>query len=240
MRRNNYSKLKNTWLSDDRQPTYSYTDPTPKGLVVFDIDDTLRVVNGQWSDCQWRTKDCGFPNNNLADTQTRAVNAINFFYDIMKCDIAVYTKETNDEVVKSGALDYVAGLAKYINNPKFKNDIVDDYKNNKGFGTSTKLNRGEAHPNKGKGLKILADNFNIPHNKVVMFDDSNNNIKDIIDNGFCGITVSNTPNICGISEQNLKDAKTFMNNEPCIKPIPNPSKFIDDNDHSKGVKCAQR
>ena len=70
---------------------------------------------------------------------------------------------------------------------------------------------------------MLADKFNIPYKKVVMFDDGNDNIKNIISNKFCGITVSNTPNICGISDQNLQDGINFMKNYQCIPPIKNHS-----------------
>ena len=230
-----YSKLKNTWLSEDRQQTYSYTAPivTPsqKGLVVFDIDDTLRVVNGSWSNCQWRTAECKFPNNNVADTQKRAINAINTFYK-MGYDIAIYTKEQTSELNPpggKGALPYVTGLASKINHAykaKFTQDILVNYETNIMFGTGSKYGN-----DKGKGLIKLADRLKIPpHNKILMFDDTNKNIKAINDSGFCGITVSNTPNICGISDQNLQDGVDFMNSGQCIKPpILN---------HSKGVACA--
>ena len=224
MTRYNYSKLKNTW-SDGRQPTYkinSYTDPTSTGLVVFDIDDTLRVVDlAQYSNCQWRT-DCKFPNNTLADTQKRAVNAINTFYG-MGYDIAIYTKEQTSELAKSGGYKYVSGLSQYINDPyktKFTQDILVNYEKNIMFGTGTKYGT-----DKGKGLIKLADILNIPHNKVLMFDDTNANINDITRSGICGINVSNTPNICGISDQNLSDGITFMNSGQCIntnKPNPCP------------------
>ena len=45
----------------------------------------------------------------------------------MGYDIAVYTKETNNQIGPSGALAYVSGLANQINtlyNNKFMNDIV--------------------------------------------------------------------------------------------------------------------
>lgn len=171
-----YSKLKNTWSYEHRQPTYSYTDPPPsykinsytdptsKGLVVFDIDDTLRVVDlQQWADCQWRTK-CGFPNNTLADTQTRAVKAINTFY-ALGYDIAIYTREQTPEVTgKGGALEYVTGLASKIDplyKTKFTQDILVNYETNIMFGTSSKYG-----PNKGQGLIKLADLLNIPHNRL--------------------------------------------------------------------------
>ena len=231
-----YSKLKNTWLSDHRQHTSSYTDPTPsykinsytdptsKGLVVFDIDDTLRVVDLQkYADCQWRTTKCGFPNNTLADTQTRAVKAINTFYAV-GYDIAIYTREQNSELNPTGgkgALPYVTGLASKIDplyKTKFTQDILVNYETNIMFGTSSKYG-----PNKGQGLIKLADRLNIPHNKVVMFDDGNDNINDITQNGFCGITVSNTPYTCGISEKNLSDGVNFMYSGQCPTVIPNPS-----------------
>ena len=224
-----YSKLRNTWLSeDDHTQPYkinSYTDPTPTGLVVFDIDDTLRVVgDGKYANCQWRTTHkCGFPNNTVNDTQMRALKAINTFYD-MGYDIAIYTREaTKDLDGPSGALNYLKLLASKISDPsyktKFTQDILVNYDSNIMFGTDTKYGN-----DKGKGLKTLADKLNIPHNKVVMFDDTNNNIKDIIDNNFCGITVSNTPTICGISDQNLTDGINFMKYGKCITPILNPSK----------------
>lgn len=243
-----YSKLKNTWLSEDRKDTYkinSYTDPIlminasprPKGLVVFDIDDTLRVVNGDWSNCQWRTtSDCGFKiDTQTNDTQTRAVNAINTFYDLGYA-IAIYTKEDTKHVESSGALNYLKLLASKLshdNKTKFTQDILVNSDSNIMFGTGTKYGN-----DKGKGLIKLADRLNIPHNKVLMFDDTNKNINAINASGFCGITVSNTPKICGISDKNLQDGKTFMNSGKCIKPIPNPSKFINNKYHSKGVACA--
>ena len=265
-----YSKLKNTWSSEDRQHTYkinSYTDPiltlnstlnpspspspSPKGLVVFDIDDTLRVVNGvngdgQWSNCQWRTThECGFENDTQTnDTLTRAVNAINTFYDLGYA-IAIYTKEETKYIESSGALNYLKLLASRLyarNTTKFTQDILVNYQDKKNyyFGTGTKYGN-----DKGLGLIKLADNLNIPHNKVLMFDDTNKNIEDITKSGFCGITVSNTPNICGISEQNLSDGVNFMTYGQCRKPsITNPSitkPSIHDKtktDPSLGVFCA--
>jgi hypothetical protein len=222
-----YSKLKNTWLSEDRKQTYSYTDPPPtssKGLVVFDIDDTLRVVNGSWSNCQWRTAECNFPNNTLADTQSRAVHAINTFYK-MGYAIAIYTKETTNQLDVphgAGALAYVTGLASKITNPDYKaqftQDILVNYETNIMFGTGSKYGN-----DKGKGLIKLANRLNIPHNKVLMFDDTNSNINDITKSGICGITVSNTPNICGISDQNLSDGVNFMNSGQCRSILQNPS-----------------
>jgi len=238
-----YSKLKNTWLSENRQQTYkinSYTYPILNltGLVVFDIDDTLRVVNGDWNNCQWRTtSQCGFKNDTQTDdTQRRAINAINTFYK-MHYDIAIYTKEqTKDLGGHSGALAYVTDLANKIDpsyKTKFTQDILDNYETNIMFGTGSKYGN-----DKGKGLIKLADALNIPHSRVLMFDDTNKNIKAINDSGFCGITVSNTLNTCGISEQNLKDGVNFMNSGKCINPVLNPSNPLDPHDASKGVACA--
>jgi hypothetical protein len=301
-----YSKLKNTWSSEDRQHTYknnSYTDPiltlnstlnstltpspsriptlnptpspsriptlnptpspspspTPKGLVVFDIDDTLRVVNGvngdgQWSNCQWRTThECGFANDTqyddtqYDDTLNRAANAINTFYDLGYA-IAIYTKEQTKDIESSGALGYLKLLASRLyprNTTKFTQDILVNYQDktkNYYFGTGSKYGN-----NKGLGLIQLADKLNIPHNKVLMFDDTNKNIQDITNtkSGICGITVSNTLNICGISEQNLRDGVNFMTYGQCRNPsIPNPSipkpSKTDKNktDPSLGVFCA--
>lgn len=56
-----------------------------------------------------------------------------------------------------------------------------------------------------------------------MFDDGNDNINDITQNGFCGITVSNTPYTCGISEKNLSDGVNFMYSGQCPTVILNPS-----------------
>lgn len=221
-----YSKLKNTWLSDHRQHTssYSYTDPPPtssKGLVVFDIDDTLRVVDlEKYADCLWRTA-CKFPNNTLADTQTRAVKAINKFYE-MDYDIAIYTREQTSEVTgKGGALEYVTGLASQID-PRYRNkftqDILVNYQSNILFGTSSKYG-----PEKGPGLVKLAGKLNIPLSKVLMFDDSNDNITSIRSSGICGITVSNTPYTCGISEKNLSDGVDFFTSGKCPPIIQNPS-----------------
>jgi hypothetical protein len=284
-----YSKLKNTWSSEDRQHTYkinSYTEPiltinstlnstltpsptlnptptpspspTPKGLVVFDIDDTLRVVNGvngdgvngdgKWSNCQWRTTlECGFKNDTQTnDTLNRAANAINTFYDLGYA-IAIYTKEQTKDIESSGALGYLKLLASKLshdNKTKFTQDILVNYQDktkNYYFGTGSKYGN-----NKGLGLIQLADKLNIPHNKVLMFDDTNKNIQDITNNGFCGITVSNTANICGISEQNLSDGVNFMTSGQCRKPsIPNPSitkpSKTDKNktDPSLGVFCTK-
>jgi hypothetical protein len=227
-----YSKLKNTWSSEDRKHTYSYTDPPPtssKGLVVFDIDDTLRVVDlEQDADCLWRTS-CKFPNTNntLADTQNRAVEAINKFYG-MGYDIAIYTREGTSEVTKGGpgsALAYVTGLASKLshdnfhdNRTKFTKDILDNYQNNIMFGTSTKYGG-----DKGPGLVKLAGKLNIPLSKVLMFDDSNDNIRSIRSSGICGITVSNTPYTCGISEKNLSDGVDFFTSGQCPPIIKNPS-----------------
>ena len=160
-----YSKLRNTWLSEDEhiQQTYkinSYTDPTPTGLVVFDIDDTLRVVgDGQYANCQWRTTHkCGFPNNTVNDTQIRALKAINTFYK-MGYDIAIYTREGTKELDgPSGALAYVKDLASKISEPykaKFKKDILDNYENNIMFGTGSKYGN-----DKGAGLIKLAKSLN--------------------------------------------------------------------------------
>jgi hypothetical protein len=221
-----YSKLKNTWLSEDRQHTYSYTDPPPTsstGLVVFDIDDTLRVVDQEkYADCLWRTS-CKFPNTNntLADTQTRAVKAINKFYQ-MGYDIAIYTREETSEVTgKGGALEYVTGLATQIDphyRTKFTQDILLNYQSNIMFGTSTKYGGL-----KGPGLVKLAGRLNIPLSKVLMFDDSNDNITSIRSSGICGITVSNTPYTCGISEKNLSDGVDFFTSGQCPPIIKNPS-----------------
>ena len=138
----------------------------------------------------------------------------------MGYDIAIYTKEQTKDIKPSGAFDYVTDLANKIDlryKTKFTQDILFNYETNNMFGSGSKYGN-----NKGAGLKTLAGKLNIPHNKVVMFDDGNANIKDIISSGFCGITVSNTPNICGISEQNLTDGINFMNSGQCIKPILNP------------------
>jgi len=231
-----YSKLKNTWSYEHRQPTYSYTDPPPTsstGLVVFDIDDTLRVVDlEQYADCLWRTS-CKFPNNTLADTQTRAVKAINKFYG-MGYDIAIYTREGTSEVTKGGsgsALAYVTGLASKIDpayRTKFTQDILlnyESYEKNIMFGTSTKYG-----PDKGPGLVKLAGRLNIPLSKVLMFDDSNENITSIRSSGICGITVSNTPYTCGISEDNLSEGINFFTSGQCPPIIKNPSP-------GPGTKC---
>ena len=151
----------------------------------------------------------------------RAVKAINTFYG-MGYDIAIYTKEITKDLVPSGALDYVTDLANKIDpryKTKFTQDILFNYQTNNMFGTGSKYGN-----NKGSGLKTLADKLNIPHNNVVMFDDGNANINDITQSGFCGITVSNTPNICGISDQNLSDGINFMKSGKCINTNkPNPS-----------------
>jgi hypothetical protein len=213
------------WSYEHRQKTYSYTDLPPTGLVVFDIDDTLRVVDlEQYADCLWRTS-CKFPNTNntLADTQNRAVEAINKFYR-MGYDIAIYTREKTVEVANGGAgsaLAYVTGLASKIDpayKTKFTQDILVNYQNNIMFGTSSKYGG-----DKGPGLVQLAGKLNIPLSKVLMFDDSNDNITSIRSSGICGITVSNTPYTCGISEDNLSDGVDFFTSGQCPPIIKNPS-----------------
>lgn len=209
-----------------------------EGLIVFDIDDTLKInPGGEWVDCQWRAE-CGFPNNDQSDGITRAVNAINTAYK-NNINVALYTMEGNEEINNGGdnsAYNYIKKIGTLIDDKyktKFNNEIVKDVPNNIGFGTKDKLGT-----EKGVGLKKLAKNYDVPANKVVMLDDNNKNIKSIKDNGFCGITVSNIDKKCGVLDVHINQAIDFIKSGKCPPTQLNPCVIPKGQQH--GCICAAK